>query len=219
MDAVVVVAGGGPPHPRAAGGLPAGCRVVAADSGLVHAQALGLDVDLVVGDMDSVDGARLDLAAAEGVRVERHPVAKDHTDLELALRRASEMLEGAAGRGRIVVIGGAGGRLDHLLAVAMLLASPAYADVAVEARLGPALLHVVRKKVTLRGRPGDLVTLLPVHGPVVDVTTDGLRYPLERERLPDGTSRGVSNELVTSTATVSLSGGVLLVIQPAALEP
>lgn len=198
--------------------------MVAADSGLEHALDLGLDVDLVVGDMDSVDASALDAAEAAGTKVEQHPGAKDETDLELALHRALDLLpadvaEGRSRRGgRIVVLGGDGGRLDHLLSTALLLAAPAYADVAVEARLGPAFVHVVRDEVTLQGQPGDLVTLLPVHGPARGVTTDGLAYPLAGEELGPGTSRGVSNELLGPAATVRLQEGVLLTIQPLALR-
>jgi thiamine pyrophosphokinase len=50
------------------------------------------------------------------------------------------------------------------------------------------------------------------------VTTTGLRYPLRDERLPTGTTRGVSNVFVERTATVSVRSGVVLAIQPEALE-
>jgi thiamine pyrophosphokinase len=56
------------------------------------------------------------------------------------------------------------------------------------------------------------VTLLATAGPAVGVTTSGLRYPLVGEPLEPGSTRGVSNELVGSEASVSLTDGVLLVI-------
>lgn len=210
----VVVAGGGPPAPGAVDAVPPGALVVAADSGLDHALALGLAVDVVVGDLDSVSAAGLEAAAAAGTRVERFPEAKDATDLELALDRAV-----AAGARRVVVLGPDGGRLDHVLATATLLAAPRYAAVAVEARLGPARLAVVRPgaRATLTGRPGELVTLLPVHGPAAGVVTEDLLYPLRDEDLPPGSSRGVSNEMVGETAAVSLRAGVLLAVQPGGL--
>ena len=209
-----MVAGGGPPAPGAADAVPPGALVVAADSGLDHALALGLAVDVVVGDMDSVSAAGLGAAAAAGTRVERFPEAKDATDLELALDAAV-----AAGAGRIVVLGPAGGRLDHVLGTAALLAAPRYAGVAVSALLGPARLAVVRPgaPAALSGRPGELVTLLPVHGPAVGVVTDGLLYPLRDEDLPPGTTRGVSNEMVGEAAGVSVRGGMLVAVQPGQL--
>ena len=86
---------------------------VAVDSGLELAQHLGWHVDLVVGDMDSVAPGALDRAESDGATVRRHPVAKDATDLELALEEAA-----AAGAGRVVVVGSPAGRMDHLLGAA-----------------------------------------------------------------------------------------------------
>src|SRR5690606_8150865 len=79
-ETVIVVAGGGPPADGVVERLPVPDRVIAADSGLEHASRLSLPVDLVVGDLDSVAPAALEAAAARGVRVERHPEAKDATD-------------------------------------------------------------------------------------------------------------------------------------------
>lgn len=68
------------------------------------------------------------------------------------------------------------------------------------------------------GGPGPVhplpTRLLPVHGPALGVVTGGLLYPLAGEDLPPGTSRGVSNVLAADRATVSLTGGVLLAVQP-----
>jgi thiamine pyrophosphokinase len=208
---VVVVGGGGPPAADAAADLPADAYVIAADSGLDHAIALGLRVDLAVGDMDSVTPAALAAAQTAGTAIERHPTAKDQTDLELALDHAL-----ALSPTRIVVIGHDAGRLDHLLASALLLASPRYASVPLEARLGESRLTVIHPPAPalLHGQKGDTVTLLPLHGPAVGVTTEGLRYPLVNEDLPPGTTRGVSNELLTPPARVHLTAGTLLALQP-----
>jgi thiamine pyrophosphokinase len=206
-----VVSGGGPPAADAVDGLAGADLVIAADRGLDHALALGLRVDIALGDMDSVSNDGLAAAVAEGTRVERHPAAKDQTDLELALDQAL-----AAGAERIVVVGEDAGRFDHLLAGALLLAHDRYAAVAVEARLGPNRVTVVRPTcpAELTGAPGDVVSLLPLHGPARGVTTERLLYPLADEDLPAGTTRGVSNEMAADTARVSLRGGVLLALQP-----
>lgn len=192
--------------------LPEDAYVIAADSGLDHAVGLGVRVDLVVGDMDSVATAVLAAAKAQGTAVERHPVAKDATDLELALDLAL-----AREPRRITVVGGDAGRLDHLLGTVGLLGSARYGGVPVEAWLGRAFVVVVREEVTLHGRPADIVTLLPAHGHAYGVTTSGLVYPLVDEDLVAGTTRGVSNVLVGETCTVSLRHGTLLAIQPDAL--
>src|SRR5437867_727455 len=91
ITSVVVFAGGDPVDPRLRSAVPADATVVAADAGLHHAQALGVAVDIVVGDLDSVDPERLAAAVAQGARVERHPAAKDFTDLELAFQVADRL--------------------------------------------------------------------------------------------------------------------------------
>ena len=183
--------------------------VIAADSGLEHARALGVPVDVVVGDLDSVDPAVLDAAVADGVTVERHPSAKDATDLELALDAAVDR-----DATEVLVVGVGGGRLDHFLGNVLLLASPRYRHVHVVARIADASATVVHERVELSGTPGAMCSLLPLGGSAVGVVTDGLRYPLRRETLPAGTTRGVSNEFLGARATVAVDDGVLLAVIP-----
>jgi thiamine pyrophosphokinase len=126
----------------------------------------------------------------------------------------------ALGARRAVVIGGAGGRLDHLLAGALLLASPRYVDLAITAHLGEADVHVVQpsRSCTVEGSAGALVTLLPVGGDARGVRTEGLVYPLRGEDLSPGTTRGVSNVLLGTTAEISITGGTLLCVLPNVLD-
>ena len=206
---VVVIAGGDPPRPESVRSVPPGAYVIAADRGLDHAQAFGLRVGLAVGDFDSASAAAVVAAEAAGVRVEWHPVDKDATDLELALD-AAIALEPA----RILVLAGDGGRLDHFLSTLLLLGSSRYAAVTLDAHLGPARVHVIRGERTLEGKPGELVSLLALHGPAEGVTTEGLAYPLEGETLEPGSSRGVSNVFAAETARITLDRGVLLAVRP-----
>lgn len=210
MDPTVLLfTGGDPVDPSVALRLPADAYVVAADSGLTQAVALGRHVDLAVGDFDSVDLVALQAAADAGTTIERHPVAKDETDLELGL--AAAVAQGAA---RVIVVGGHGGRVDHFIAGALLLASDRFASVRITAHVGAAVLNVVRDEVVLAGEAGSLVSLLPVGGDAVEVWTDGLEYKLCGETLRAGSTRGVSNVMEATTATVTVGSGVLLVVQP-----
>jgi thiamine pyrophosphokinase len=209
--AAIVLAGGDPVEPTLRTLLCDDAVVVAADSGLHQAELLGLGVDVVVGDLDSADPAAVERARAAGAVVERHPVDKDATDLELALDVARER-----GARRITVVGGAGGRLDHFLANVALLASPRFADLEIDARLGEAYVVVVqggRPPHAMTGTAGSIVTLLPAAGDACGITTEGLRYPLHGETLGRGTTRGVSNVLVRGEGSVVLDEGTLLVIQ------
>jgi thiamine pyrophosphokinase len=208
MEALVF-AGGDPVDARWRAGLPADAWIVAADSGLEHVHALGRRADVVVGDMDSVSPAALERAVAEGARVEEYPADKDATDLELALAAAK-----AAGATRVTVLSAGGGRLDHFLANVVLFAAPEWETFELNALIGDAHIVVVRERTELRGPVGSIVSLVAAAGPVTGIHTDGLRWPLAGDELAPGSTRGVSNEMTAPVATVTVTGGVLLAIQP-----
>ncbi len=186
-----------------------GDLTIGADGGAARMLDWDLVPDAVVGDLDSLpDEARAE-REARGSRFVVHPRAKDETDLELALTWAVE--EGAD---EIIVLGALGGRLDHLVANVLLLTLPALEGVAVSIVSGGQTARVLRGGETVRldGRPGDVVSLLPLGGPARGVTTVGLAWPLEGETLRFGFSRGVSNEMTGSTAHVSVDDGYLLAV-------
>ncbi len=197
--------------------------VIAADGGALGARRLGLAIDLVVGDMDSLDAASLADLRAAGVAVETAPAAKDESDTELALIAAV-----ARGASDITVVGAFGGpRLDHELANIALLALPALEACEVELLDGRTRVSAIRapdamgRPVTRRlaGRPGDVVSLLVPAGAVDGVTTEGLRFPLRGESLIAGPARGLSNVRLGMEATVTVGRGLLLVVEsPARLS-
>ena len=212
LRAAIIVMGGVAPDLGLAAALDSNdVIVIAADSGAVHARTAGLSIDIAVGDFDSIPPLLLEELEGTGVRVERHPVAKDATDLELAIEVA--IREGAD---VITVVGGHGGRVDQSFANAFVLASPTYAHISMHAILDSALVSVVHGGggVTFAGAPGDVVTILPLHGDALGVRSEGLEYPLRGETLTAGTTRGVSNVLLEREATVSLESGTVLVVRP-----
>ncbi len=208
-----VVVAGGHASPASIPELPADATVIAADGGVDRALALGLHINLAIGDFDSVTPEGLAAAEAAGTRIERHPVAKDATDLELALDEAI-----SHDPARIVVLGSGGGRLDHLVGSLLLLGSERYASAEIDAYLGSAVVHIVRDTRDLAGAPGEVVSLVPLHGSAV-VTTRGLTYPLVAETLGAGSTRGVSNLFATETASVTVERGAIAVIRPGKEHP
>ena len=197
--------------------------VVAADGGARHASGLGVAIDLWVGDGDSIGVEELASLEAAGVPLERSPRDKDESDTELAIRAALRL-----GQEGIVILGALGGRIDHTIANIVLLAMPELADreaVILDARSrlvlvrapGPDGAPVER---LLPGRPGDLVSLLPLCPGVEGVTTRGLAFPLVDEPLPEGRARGLSNVRAEPLAAVVVRRGLLLVVEsPARLRP
>lgn len=209
----LIVAGGARPDPLVMKALPPFDFCVAADSGADNARSVGLTVDAIVGDMDSVSAETLHALKIRAVEVVEHPSKKDRTDLELAMARAlAEKPE------RLVVIGIGGGRLDHELANMAVLASEESGTVRVEGLVGSARLTVIRGSMAVTGALGETVSLLPMLGDAEGVTTEGLEYELQDEPLLATAARGISNRFVANQALISVRRGVLLVIQPHGLK-
>ncbi len=208
----LIVAGGARPDPQVVRALPETDFCVAADGGGDHAIAIQVVLDSLVGDMDSISSRGLEAIRDAGIEVREYPGAKDKTDLELAFDRALEERPS-----QILVIGIAGGRIDHELANMMILASDAYRSVPIDALVGSARMAVIWSSRTFHGVLGETISLLPLAGAVHGVTTEGLEYPLTKETLRAGSTRGVSNRFVAREATITVERGPLLAVQPHAL--
>jgi thiamine pyrophosphokinase len=184
---------------------------IAADGGAASLEGLGRRPQLLIGDLDSVDGSLVERLERGGTRVERHPVDKEASDTELAIDAAFD-----AGATSVTLIGAAGGdRLDHELANMLLLADPRFTSRDLRAVQGSTVVRALhgRARARLDGHPGDLVTLLPLAGDARGVTTDGLRWPLDGATLRMGRSRGLSNEVVRGGGSVGIEHGTLLIIE------
>ena len=118
------------------------------------------------------------------------------------------------GAKRVTVIGGDRGRLSHLITNAAVVASDRWAGTRITWLTAQATVEVLHGGGTaaIHGAAGDLVTLVPVHGPCEGVTTSGLRWALSGATIAAGTSLGLSNEMTDDTAAVDLQAGTLLVI-------
>ncbi len=211
---IIVLNGGGRVHPALASLLRPADLVIAADSGADHAAALGLQVDQLIGDLDSVDQTVLDELRRAGTFVETHPTDKAATDLDLALDAAIR-----TGAQTITVVGGAGDRFDHLLGAVAHLSSPRYDSIGLDAWFASAHIVVVRpdRPGIIHGTIGEYVSLLAVAGPAEGVRTSGLAWALDGDLLDCGSTLGISNEFAAPVAEVNISGGRLIVVQPHAV--
>lgn len=183
--------------------------VIAADGGSRHLFRLQKQPDLVIGDMDSVPAEVLAWLQAGDAALIRHDPVKDETDLELALLYAQQ----AGGvEDDILVFGALGGRMDHMLANALLLAHPALAGSRIQLVEAHERAWLIRDRWQFTARPGDVVSLLPIGGDVLVQATSGLRWPLQNSVLAFGQARGVSNEATAVSVSVEVASGLLLCI-------
>ncbi len=188
--------------------------ILCADGGTRHALALSLTPNLVIGDMDSIDSAEWKTLEERNILIELFPRDKNETDLELALNKAIEM-----DSNEIVIVAALGGRTDHALANIALLANTQYAVRNISLDDGIEQLQFCRTQAEVRGRSGDIVSLIPWGNPVHGIQTENLKWKLDHETLHPEKSRGISNEMTSDTASIKIESGLLLIIHRPLCNP
>jgi thiamine pyrophosphokinase len=182
--------------------------IIAADGGSHHCKSLGITPNVIIGDFDSLDLKDVNTYRQAGVEIIQHPTHKDETDLELALLLATKH-----DITHVFIIGALGDRWDMTIANILLAAHPVFSHIAIRFLDGSQELSILRGEghIAINGRPGFLVSLIPIAGDALGITTNGLEYPLNNETLYFGTSRGVSNVFSNSHAQIYVRDGILLI--------
>lgn len=207
----LIIGNGEPPSPELLEEFADADFLLCADGGADTAHRHGYTPDYIVGDLDSVspqckdriDADRLILIDAEG---------HISTDIQKVLDHAV-----ALGITTAVLLGFTGGRTDHLLWNLSML--KAFAD-----RLFLRLvddhcdIRLIDQQIRFRANIGQQLSLCPLNGAVEGITTSGLKWPLQNERLIPGVRDGISNEVVANSVEIQVGQGDLLlcVQQPAA---
>lgn len=186
--------------------LASAAVIIAVDGGANLLYDAGIVPTRIVGDMDSIRPEVL-TALSERCVVERHPVAKDETDTELALLWCARN-----DYQDIILVNSLGGRIDQTLGVIFLLEYGRELGLKVHICTGRSELCLAEGEFRGVASPGTPVSLLPLSATVAEVRTEGLLYPLRRETLCRWQTRGISNRVTTGEFTVTHGEGLLLVI-------
>lgn len=173
------------------------------DSGLFHQEALGIEPHLIVGDFDSHENPHLNV---ETIVL---PCEKDDTDTVYAVKEAVKR-----GFDNFLLLGAAGGRLDHTLGNLSILLS-------LHAQGKRALLLDDYSEMEVVGREPAYIddsfpffSLLNISGTARGVTIEDAKYPLRDAEIPCTYQYGVSNEVLPGRrARVSVEEGELLLVR------
>ena len=180
--------------------IPENALTIAADGGLRHTHALGLNPDVILGDFDSLG------YVPEDSRV--FPVEKDDTDAMLAVRLGLQQ-----GCGWFELYGALDGpRLDHTIANFQTLAFLATHG-ARGALIGRDYIATVLKGESI-SFPAEAAGILSLFclGAAARVTIEGLHYPLENGTLTPDFPLGVSNHFAGKPARITVHDGLVLAL-------
>lgn len=173
--------------------------IVAADSGYDLALSLGIEPELIVGDMDSVRDCSL-----PEWKVRRFPRDKSLTDTELGLQVLKER-----GCDRVVIAGGGGGRLDHILHIVGLFERMTLSLCWVTAA---EHVEVIRGTDVFAGSIGQTVSFIALSAGAEIECSQGLRWPLDGMRWTPGEG-GVSNIITSTPFKVHVVSGAVLMVR------
>lgn len=183
--------------------------IIAADSGYNNASRLGVRPGLLLGDLDSIDRGALDPDELEHIEKIIVPAIKDDTDTQLAVDTAL-----SRGADKIYIIGGLGGRLDHTLSTVFLLEyikDKGARGVITDGRNRVRIMESGEELTIKRGYK--YLSLVGLTDTCEGVSISGVFYPLKDAVLERKYAFAVSNEITADAAEISLSKGILLVIE------
>lgn len=182
----------------------AGGRVVAADSGMKHARALGVWPELWVGDFDS-SGSELLIDYAE-IPHQIHPADKDATDGEIAVAAALQL-----GAREFVLIGGLGGQSDHATAHLALALQLAQAGCRCFISSGDEEAYpLISGEYHFDLAPQSRFSIIP-WSDIIGLNLSGVKWPLKDKDLKLGSSFTMSN-VALGPVKLSFTSGIAIAI-------
>ena len=179
--------------------------ILCADGGYLFAEKLPIQINAVIGDLDTVRDAKKVIAPP--IQVIEEP-SQEFTDFEKALLYLKKQ-----GTKEILLIGLTGERTDHVLANMSVL-SRFINDFEFIVFGQEAKIYFLQgsQEIKIHTTPGKLISLMPL--PLAEnIVTKGLKYSLNSETLQWGIREGSSNEAVQDWVSVKLGNGLLVIFE------
>ena len=203
----VVISGGQPLSvARAQVHLNGADYVICADKGAEYAELYGIVPNLIVGDMDSID--ELKLAEYTKSKIIKSSREKDYTDTHLAIIKAL-----AAGAKEITVLCATGLRSDHAIANIRLLLFIKENGSTGKIVDDENTISLCTGETVFHNKKGTTVSILSLSDVAQGINLEGFKYPLIEYNAGLDWTKGISNEITSNYARVSINSGCLLIFE------
>lgn len=179
--------------------------VVCADSGYNNAKALGVRIDILVGDFDSLSDIPEDVG-----EVLRVPAEKDLTDGQLAVEIAIDR-----GADEVMIIGSSSGRFDHALSLMCILEDLWERKIHACIVNGQNRIRYIKNSgsIVLRSQNYKYFSLIAADEKVKGVSIDGAKYPIKNKTIERRHQFAVSNEIKGNCALITVKKGGVYIIE------
>lgn len=184
-------------------------KIIGIDRGLAFLHKKAIKPDMIVGDFDSLPEGILE-HYKENTTIRRFVPEKDATDMEIGIHSAMEM-----GADEIVILGGTGTRIDHVIGNLQTLMIPLKQGIDTSMMDANNRIRLIdrHKKLKKADMFGKYVSFFPLTTAVEGLTLKGFKYPLDKHTLTSDNSLGVSNEVTEDEAFIQLQKGILIMIE------
>ena len=182
--------------------------ILCADGGINHLMQINIIPDLLVGDLDSVSQAGMEYIKNNNIPVEKFPAMKDETDTDLGINYLIHK-----NYKEITIVGGIGSRIDHTIGNIFLLRRLNINGIKGCIINENNIIHLVEKDIKIFRKEEYFISVLPISLNGIEITTSGFLYPLSKEHIDFGSTRGISNELNEDIGTITIHKGEALVIE------
>ena len=176
--------------------------IIGVDGGCQMLETLAYTPNLILGDFDSIGNLERYKVLWPMSHIKTFPAEKDYTDAELAFE---EMLK--LPMDKIIVIGGLGGRADHMLSIIQLMGRAEHCIMIDE-------LNIIEniKAPYFKGLNRDLyksmyISLVPMQETFEGITLKGFKYPLTDATIAFSQTLGISNEIIDEEASIEILNG------------
>ncbi len=186
--------------------------VICADGGWLNAKKLNLDIDYLIGDLDSIPSELKNDISAKELTIKEFQNTKviydpdqSKTDTRLALELAHQLAAK-----QVFLLGASGARLDHLLSNILELK---YMHDYMDIKLIDEFTEVsyINESSTYLGEIGEVLSVIPLSD-IKALHYEGLLFNLNGENIKSGTSL-ISNKFSAKQARIIFESGELLVMR------
>lgn len=181
--------------------------VLAADGGYRAAKKMNLNIDVLLGDFDSITSEEIKEAESNGIKTISFPTDKDKTDGELAVDYAISKMSK-----ELVILGSFKEELDHALGNLFLLFKIDKVGIKSKLLTQKYEIEIITNEKEYPFRIGHEVSLIPVSEIVQDLNIEGFKYNLKNINVGMGQTLTLRNVIIDNKAKVYFKKGKVLSI-------
>ncbi|ADL12703.1 thiamine diphosphokinase [Acetohalobium arabaticum] len=181
--------------------------IVCADGGTEYTYRLGIEPNLILGDLDSISSQILKYYRNQNVEWQQYPARKNKTDTQLVIE---ELIK--KGYKKIIIFAALGGRFDHSLGNLYLLEGLHQSDITIKLVSSEEIIEVIKDNKIIKNKINRTISLLPLTKKVTNIHLSGFEYELDGTTFYRGNTLGLSNIIRDKKASIKFDTGTLLII-------